>query len=205
MRTTTYEILKSLVDKGLASYVIKNKKNYFEVVDPNILINLIEEKKTKLKEALPELMKLRKSIIEKPKVELYEGKEGLKTLLEDLLKNADNNYQVIGNNKMFREILHDYYVDSFINKRLKSNIFCEFIAEPGIETEELKKEDKEVKRKTKIMKELKNNNAEIFIYNNTLVIFTLIKEQPIGILIREKNIFELMENIFNQVWKNIEK
>lgn len=201
LRTTTYEILKSLVNKGLASYVIKDKKKYFEVVDPKVLIEVLEEKKTKLKQVLPELLKIKKSILEKPSVEVYEGKEGLKTILEDLLKNAKKNYKVIGNNMKFREVLYDYYVESFINKRLKTGISCQFISEPGKETIKLQKEDKKVKRITKIMGELFNSNAELFIYEDKIAIFTLIKQQPIGILIKEKSVSELFRIIFDKIWK----
>jgi len=203
LRTTTYEILKSLISKGVASYVIKDKKKYFEVVDPESLINILEERKIKLKKALPELIKLKKSVGEKPSVELYEGKEGLKAILENLIKSARDNYKVIGNNHKFREILYDYYVESFVNKRLDAGISCEFIAEPGKDTIELKKQDKKSKRITKTMKELKNTNAELFIFGDKIAIFTLINDQPIGVLIREKNISQLMGIIFDKTWEKI--
>src|SRR3989344_3663074 len=85
-RTYTYEILKSLIEKGLVSYVIKNGKQYFEVAEPEKLLNILKEKETKINKILPDLKNIYKTSIEKPKVELYEGKEGLKTILDDIIR-----------------------------------------------------------------------------------------------------------------------
>ena len=41
LRTTTYEVLKTLVEKGLVSYVIKSGVRYFEAAYPNKLINIL--------------------------------------------------------------------------------------------------------------------------------------------------------------------
>lgn len=205
LRTTTYEILKSLANKGLCSHVIKDKKRYFEVADPETLIRILEEKKSKLNEILPELIKLKETTVEKPIVEVYEGKEGLRTILDNLIRIENTEYKVIGNNGKFRDLLQNYYVESFINKRLKKNIFCKFIAEPGKETNALKKTDKQSIRTTKEIKELTNANAEIFLYADKIAIFTLIKDQPIGITIQEKNINLLLNEMFNQLFKKIAK
>lgn len=205
LRTTTYEVLKMLVAKGLASYVIKKRTKYFEVVDPKILVELLEEKKKRLSKVLPSLMQLKESVVEKPVVEIYEGKEGLKTILEDLIKNAGKRYSVIGNNQKFRAVLFDYYVESFIKKRLKSKISCKFILEPGKETDELKRHDRKVKRNTKIMEELKEASAELFIYNDKIALFTLIRERPIGIVIKEKSVSYLCNVMFDKIWKTSKK
>jgi len=201
LRTTTYEILKALVEKGIVSYIIKEGIRNFEAADPKRLLELLKERHDILQKALPDLSAMKESVIEKPSIEVYEEKEGLRTILDDLLKSGCKKYKVIGNNSKFRESL-SFYVESFIQKRLEKNIACEFIAEEGRETKELQKNDRKVKRITKTLRKLDKANAEIFIYEDRVAIFTLVKDHPIGILIKEKNISLLFDIIFNAISKS---
>ena len=47
-RSTVYDLLKALVEKGISSTVIKNNASYFEVVEPERLVSILEEKKKKI-------------------------------------------------------------------------------------------------------------------------------------------------------------
>lgn len=200
LRTSTYEILKSLADKGIVSHVMRGRVKHFEATSPDRLLQLLEERKERFQQVLPKLMKMRHSIIEKPSVELYEGKNGLKTILEDVLRNAEYKYFVIGNNTRFRSLLPDYFRRSFLQRRLNSNIVCERIAEESKETNELQKVEMEEKRVTKKMPGLEKANAEIFVYGNRIAIFTLVHNYPMGIVVKEKNIADLFRIIFNDLW-----
>ena len=87
-RTLVYDILTKLIEKGLASYIIKSKKRIYIASNPQRLLELIKEREVLVKETLPEL----KAIFEKPKeeciVEQYEGKEGAKSVIEDAFNDA---------------------------------------------------------------------------------------------------------------------
>ncbi|MBU0471921.1 MAG: helix-turn-helix domain-containing protein, partial [Nanoarchaeota archaeon] len=85
-RTTIYDFVEKLLNKGLASYVIKNKVKYFKAAHPDKLLSFVKEKEDNIKEALPELIKLTEFEREEIKVEVYKGKEGFKTLLNDYLR-----------------------------------------------------------------------------------------------------------------------
>src|SRR3989338_11613851 len=67
-RTTTYDVLKSLKEKGLVSFVTKNKKTFFEAVHPSKLISILREKQNKINKILPYLIKIKETTVEKPKV-----------------------------------------------------------------------------------------------------------------------------------------
>ena len=86
IRTTAYDVLKTLIDKGLVSYVIKSGVKYFEAVTPNKILYLLDEKKKAIESVLPDLNKMKESITEKPTAQVYEGIDGLKTIMEDMLK-----------------------------------------------------------------------------------------------------------------------
>src|SRR3989344_4543450 len=96
-RTFTYDRIENLIKKGLASYFIKDNKKYFKPSDPNQLISLLKEneeevintlreKQEQVKKIIPELLKLRMPREQKPEVEIYSTKKGVKTVLNIILR-----------------------------------------------------------------------------------------------------------------------
>src|SRR3989344_9573537 len=80
-RTHLYDTLKSLLDIGLVSYVIKNNIKYFHAAPPEKILEYLHEKETLLLKILPSLKEQSNNKTRKPKVEIYEGKDGMKTIL----------------------------------------------------------------------------------------------------------------------------
>lgn len=86
-RTTAYLELDGLLHKGLVSYVIRDAKRYYQAANPEKLLQLLELKRKKVEAVLPALSGLHKTI-ERFRFEVYEGKEGVKTFYQDILKTA---------------------------------------------------------------------------------------------------------------------
>ncbi len=82
-RTTIYDFVEKLLNKGLVNYVIKNNVKYYNATNPNKLQDYLNEKQDRLKQILPALNELAKFQKEEIKVEVYKGKEGLKTVMLD--------------------------------------------------------------------------------------------------------------------------
>ena len=57
-RTTIYDFIEKLINKGLVGYVIKNNVKYYTASHPSKLIDFVKEKEENLKEILPNLIKL---------------------------------------------------------------------------------------------------------------------------------------------------
>lgn len=82
-RSLTYTILNNLVEKGLASYVVKQKKRIFRATDPKNLVTPIEARLDDIKALIPELKEMEKLSSVPQAVRVYEGREGLKVLFEE--------------------------------------------------------------------------------------------------------------------------
>ncbi len=139
-RTYTYEVLKSLKEKGLVSYVIKSGKQYFEVAQPEKLINILKEREEKIKKILPTLENIYNSSPEKPKIEVYEGKEGLKSIYDDMIK-TKREILAYGSAKKQIELMQ-FYFPNFIKRRVKEGIKTKVIIEKSEDSLKLSKNDK---------------------------------------------------------------
>lgn len=91
-RATTYVIIDSLIEKGLASSFSKGKKKYFSAESPDRLLSLLhlkeheaKEQEREFKRILPELRQVYDTSGERPRVRFFEGKKGIAAIQEDIL------------------------------------------------------------------------------------------------------------------------
>lgn len=92
-RGTTYDILKSLIDSGLATYYHKQSKQFFVAEPPEKLLRALEDREEKLsavkkelKDNLPRLQAIFERSGNRPAVKFYEGDQGMKQILQDVLE-----------------------------------------------------------------------------------------------------------------------
>lgn len=200
-RTYTYEVLKSLIEKGLVSYAIKNGKQYFEVAEPEKLLNVLKEKETKIRNILPDLKDIYKSSIEKPKVELYEGKEGIKTILDDIIR-TKREILVYGSTEKQVQILQ-FYFPNYIRRRIEAKIHTRVITEKNTKTIEMLKTEKKELRESKFIPDL-DFQTVTYIYGNKMAILSLQKE-IVGLIIENEDISNTQKQIFELLWKIAKK
>ncbi|HLD06990.1 MAG TPA: helix-turn-helix domain-containing protein [Candidatus Nanoarchaeia archaeon] len=125
-RTTVYRFLASLHDKGLVGENIQDNVKYFSAVDPRRIPEIIEERAEELREKIPELTSLQGRDLGRAKVELYRGKEGMKTVMRDVLRSGAP-YTFIGEvGKYFSEI--PIFVLQWLRKiekaRIRGRLLC---------------------------------------------------------------------------------
>ncbi|MFC2133923.1 TrmB family transcriptional regulator [Bacteroidota bacterium] len=89
-RTTIYDFIEKLLNKGLVNYVVKENSKHFKATNPSILLNLVKEKEDRIKKILPDLMKLVEFEKEDINVEIYKGREGFKAILNDMMRVKKN-------------------------------------------------------------------------------------------------------------------
>ncbi len=201
LRETTYFVLKSLIDKGLVNYVIKSGVKYFEAASPNKLLTILKEKEEKINSVLPQLLIMERSITEKPKVELYEGREGLKTVIDDLIKTGDEILTFSSTKSLIQKLR--FYFPNYIRRHVKENIPIKVLTERSPETEELRKSGKKELRELRfISKKYEFPNA-IYIYGNKIAILDL-EKNLIGIIIESSALNKTFRTIFNIAWDSAE-
>lgn len=196
-RTLVYGVIKKLIEKGLVSSIVKINKKYFEPANPQKILDLIKEKEKIIEDALPELKGLYKSADKKQEVHHFKGKEGAKTILEELLKSGKE-WLIFGTTGKTKEIL-SYYLPQFHRKRIEKKIMFK-----AIYSEESKERAEEVKKlkftEVKILPKEYMTPTHISIVGDKVGII-LWSEQPLGILIENKEIAESFKNYFKLLWK----
>jgi sugar-specific transcriptional regulator TrmB len=196
-RVTCYDVLKYLQEKGLVSYAIKSGVKYYESAPPKKFIGDLKEKQEMIKQVLPDLEALKQSSVKKPTIEIYQGIAGLKTILEDVIKEAKETWFIADVN--FMDSL-EFYFPHFIKRKRKEKIFSKVITTDCKRMRNYKKKAPKTFVNLKFIKQ--NLPTTKIIYGDKIAILTFNKESSIGLLIENKDIAETEKRIFNSLWNS---
>lgn len=203
-RTLVYDILENLLNKGIVSHVVKSNKKYFSALNPNNLIDVLKnqqsEKEKLLRQAMPELLKLKnKRAKEKAKVEVYEGREGIKTLFNDALR-IGKEFLCFGSTGISPKII-PYKLERFHKERIKKKMKWKVI----YNDDKLgRKRGKEVSkwRYSQVRYMPKTSPTTTYCYGDKVAIVLWIKERLMAILIEDEIISKSFKEFFNVLWRN---
>ncbi|MBI2044488.1 hypothetical protein HYT23_00360 [Candidatus Pacearchaeota archaeon] len=195
-RTYIYDLIEKLREKGLVSQVKEENKQYFQAVDPERIREYLLEKVDNINKLIPELNKIKKESKEETKVETYKGKEGIKTILNDIIKEGKD-YCAIGSVKEFEKIL-PIFSEQFLLKVNNQGLRERVILEKGIKIIKAKKHEYRCLPKEYIFL------SSMIIYGHKVALF-IWKEPYIQILIKNKDIVKSYLTQFNLLWKIAKK
>ena len=197
-RVTTYHILESLLNKGLAKSIKKDNIQNFLAVEPKALISLLKEKEGKLKSIMPELEAKISLAGKKPYVELYEGKKGITSMLDLLIDNSKDEVLAYGNFDIVEKSI-EYQSLHWRKTRLSKSIKMKAITD-RLEAEFIR--DPKWKKLTefRILRSIGKTSTWTFISGNMVGILTAKKELT-GVLLENEEIADTQRIIFETLWK----
>jgi sugar-specific transcriptional regulator TrmB len=196
-RTTVYNTLNYLHQKGLVSKIVKKSVTYFEATEPKKLVDNLEERKSLIEKALPELEGLKAIIKESSNAEIYQGNRGIFTILSDVFKKQQE-VCYFGSYSLSLEVLKhqpEHVGTMRIENKIPARIVMDRYDEERFHTDKYKS-----LTKMRFLDSLKDFPCMIFIYGNKVALYTL-KGDLVGIIIKNKEVAQAMKLIFEMYWK----
>lgn len=204
-RTFIYDILEELQDKGLVSSLEIRGVKHFSALSSEKLKKYQEEKLDKFSAVLPELKALEKTVGDRPKVQFFEGVEGIKMALNDTLDQPPGS-NIIGYATgvgVYEEIPH--FLNDYLKRRVKKKIRVQELAPDNEVNREHVSHDKEILRKTILLPEDKFPfTNEINIYGNKVAIMSL-QGEILAVIIESESIAKTQRTIFELAWEGAKK
>jgi len=201
-----YQVLDSLINKGLVSYIIKNNVKFYVALNPKKLHEYITFQKVKLEKQedeftkqLPRLEEMYKENKDLCSVKVYEGVVGIRTAMFQLLENLPDNSPLLAygasTSKRRDVILQWRRCEELIKKK---NI--EFKAILSWMSEEHRKIRRKDPVKSKTRRYLKATDVSNFVVGeNTTILFNF--EEPNCIVIENSEYANQFKILFNVLWK----
>ncbi len=198
-RVSVYDALRGLREKGLISQITKANKLLFEAGNPEKISEIIKQKEESLEEVkkiIPELFESFNTAKEKQDVHSFKGLAGIKTILNEMLKSKTDILDFGAEYKIKDFLVYDY--KKWDKERIKDKIKMKIIA--NIKIKPIKISLTEIKF---IPKEF-NSNVSTYIFDGKIALIMWV-ENPIGILIEHRAVYESYKNYFEYLWKIAKK
>ena len=192
-RSSCYNALKTLLDKGLASYVLIGNVKWFQATGPKRLLDYLKEQEEDVKSILPKLDELHKATKIEGQVRLFKGIKGIKTIFLDIIKEKKDNY-VFGSEGQFSEKMPDFALQ-FDRLKKENNIRTKLL---------LRKGRKELDKKTseyRYVPNISESSAVTNIYGDKIAII-IWTDEPEGIIIENAAAAKAYKSYFDIMWKH---
>ncbi len=193
-RTTTYDSLERLIERGLVTYMISANKKVFSPVAPERLLDQLKEKEKVVEEILPELNQMFKKSKEKEESNIYKGRKGIKSILNEILNYKE--YAAFGSSGGFLQIMrHDFL--AFQKRKRELKIKARVILEESARTSE---SVRGAYTEFKFIPQEFSSPTTTFVCDDMIAIIVW-SETPIATVISSKEIAESYRNYFKMLWK----
>lgn len=203
-RSTVYVILDGLAQKGLASSIEKNGIKMFQAAPPEQILLFLQEKSKQYHDLmryahqlLPELKAMFKGVGVKPRVQFFDGENGLKAVYEETLTSTET-IRAFASIDDMHNTLPDYFPEYYY-RRAGRGIHIRAIF-PDTETtrERIKFNQQESRVAVLVPSEQYAFTPEINIYDNKLIFMSL--REKFALVIQSAEIADAMKKIFELAW-----
>ncbi|MFA5047830.1 MAG: helix-turn-helix domain-containing protein [Patescibacteria group bacterium] len=214
-RSSLYGFLKRLQDLGLAVQYVKNNVKVFSAESPEKINLLFEQKIEELqkkqelyKTSIPELHRLQPTKFIAPKMQVFEGEEGLKSLMKDILLYSDIEGATLWPIEKMVEVLSPDFFHYYNKRRISNNIYLRALW-PQNQLVEIKKHPylgtgEKFKREIRIAPPEIDFTMGHSIYGNK-VAFISSRKESIGFIIESAELAQMLLAQFEFIWKASKK
>jgi len=195
-RRNVYDSIEMLKDKGFVSSTIINNRNSFEAVNPNRILDVLEEKKTDIQTILPQL--LLKQNNKSSTVRVYTGLRGRKVIFEDKLNHKEEQL-VLGAHEPSKR--SSSFIENYHKRRIKRGIHLKMLFIKN-DKEAVKRFNKYKFVQARILPDKFSSPIAINVYGNkTAILLGSETLEPISILIEDEGLSNNYKTYFKLLWE----
>lgn len=206
-RSIIYLILEKLMQKGLASFITKEKTKYFQAAEPQRILQYIGEREKRLKEnkrkveqLLPELLLKQQNVI-KNEANFYTGFKGMITAHEHIylkLKPGEE-YYYLGIPSFQPKEHHLYWKKDHV-KRIEEGLKCRLLFNYNTNDKVLKSRNSYKGCDARKMPVKMQTSMSILIYKDTVVIIIQVPTE-MAVEIVNQQVADSFKAYFEEFWR----
>lgn len=203
-----YHILEKLLQKGIISYIIKEKTRYYQAEDPEKIKTYVNKKekefeiqKKEIEKLIPQLKLQQQTEKTKSETQIYKGFKGIQTIADkmyNVLKKGDTFYN-LGVPSEQQEKYHNYWHEDH-EKRIKLGIKCKMLFNYNTPKKILRNRNSYKDCDARYIT-LKIETPSWFLIYKDVTVIVLQSEEPMAIEINNKEISHSFKQYFEAFWK----
>ncbi len=201
-RVIVYDGLEKLQEFGLVSSIVKDYRRYFQAAKPKKLLDFLDEKREVIDKIIPELESIEGLKKEEINAAIYKGKEGIKTIHSEMLREGKDIYVLGAKGKIFKEL--PYFIPNFERERIRKKMKFILI----YDKKEFKDyEENIVKRsfyKGRTLPPNFDSDSVVNIFGDKVAIVLWDERYPTGFMIENKKVADSFMKWFNFIYEHSE-
>jgi len=210
-RSIIYQILDNLIDKGLVSYITKEKTKYFQASEPSRLKDFLDEKerefnknRDEVENLIPKLLSLTKKTKEN-EVRVFAGFKGMITVHEHTYEKLEKGeeYYYFGIPPEQPEHFHAYWNKDH-KRRVKAKIKCRLLFHPSTAKKLLINRNSYKDCDARYM-DIDVKTPSWFMGYKNVAVIGFPSTEPITIEIIKKEIADSFKAYFEEFWRKSRK
>jgi sugar-specific transcriptional regulator TrmB len=202
-RTTGYDILDSLANKGIVNVTGKEPKQEYAAEPPEAVIEYLKREAEAAKariakagELLPQLRSVH-ATQNRPKIKFYEGSDGLRQVYEDTLTSTEP-IRALANVDDMHKGLPSYFPEYYKRRTEKGIAIRAIVPKTPIGMARGTYDEEEKREIAFVSPEKYYFSPEINIYDNKVMIASW--REKLGVIIESAEIADAMKKIYELAW-----
>lgn len=200
-RTSIYNFIEDLKERGLIIEVKKQKHRIYSGVDPKQLLEIEKLRVKELENIMPELLAIQNKSHTKPRVSFYEGIDNVLAVYDDQLKERKPIFAFEDMEYMKMAMPESFY-NNWPAERARRNVSFSSITRDSEAAREYTKKNIKLLRKIKLIKTEKPWKTEINIYGDKVALFRFREDHAMTVLIEDHDIAYTLQSIWKEMWNN---
>ncbi|HEY5713722.1 MAG TPA: helix-turn-helix domain-containing protein [Candidatus Gracilibacteria bacterium] len=200
-RTTIYNLLDDLKSKNIIHISRRKGIQYLSAVSPAVVIDQFRRAASSANEALPALINMAYQSPVKPRINFYEGLNGIKIVLREFTQSQSPPFGFTDYGNMPTE-LHEFIQEEVIPMRIKKKNWGHFILTNNPTNQKLAGRNETYFSENRILNFPDNQNPiELLLFDDQKVaLLSFHPQERFGLIINSKNIYKTIKNIFDLLW-----
>ena len=196
-RTTLYAYLNTLLKKGYIKETVLGKRTYYIAENPQAVLTKYRLAGNELESNLKELMTVFSTVKQTPAITVYQEKEGLQDLYQDIVVKADYIKSIFSPDRYYA--VFSAKDDTFVEDVKKKGIQGQALIERS-ESGEKRRGHKETETyKYRYLEKGYSPSINMIVFNGHVALISF--ESLFGVLITNDLIAKYHEDLFDKEWK----
>lgn len=202
-RSASYEVMEGLKERGLISTAQSSRGLLVVASDPEHLLNDQKERYEHLSKHIEDLRYLFTVAKQEPGVRMYEGREGLKEVLQILL-NSDSEVCIYGDGDAFKKAIPgwtEHYSEERAKRAIRSRLLLKSTAEVlhSMRSFKVQKSAKTHFSEIRVLPAAMEIVGGFDVIGDKLVLYSF-ENNVVAVVIESKLISKMMLSVFNILW-----
>ena len=220
-RGTAYVALHALLEKGLVVKSTRRKVQYFTALAPRQLVEYLERRKREIEsqqeqvlELLPALEEITNPLTTKPRIEFFDGVDGVRNAIEQTLQAEEKKLRAFLSLFDIGEFLGWDYLIDYTNRRIDAGYALDVIRtlEKDEEAHERAKErnihkryfaaSRKSRRAVRYISEELAFPISVYLYDDKVTLLSS-QEESFALTITSREYSQMQKKLFSLIWQSL--